>query len=156
MYEVSFKAIDSKDSKLFVEGTSSITLTDELETEVKTLDKRKFIAWTVDHQPYHILMEDAIQDYIDLKYMDDESNVDGIDDGNGEVIRELKPTDQIILVQKKDNSNEIQEIWYGNGLDYTIIDREKVDWVFSQDIQTVLMTRDQYLTNDSETVFHEE
>jgi len=100
-------------------------------------------------------MEDAIQDYIDLKYMDDESNVDGIDDGNGEAIRELNPTDQIILVQKKDNSDEIHEIWYGNGLDYTIIDREKVDWVFSQDIQTVLMTRDQYLTNDSETVFHE-
>ena len=155
VYEVAFNAVDSKDSKLFVEGTASITLTDELETEVKTLDKRKFIAWTVDHQPYHILMEDAIQDYIDLKYMDDESNVDGIDDGNGEVIRELNPTDQIILVQKKDNSDEIHEIWYGNGLDYTIIDREKVDWVFSQDIQTVLMTRDQYLTNDSETVFHE-
>ena len=155
VYEVAFKAVDSKDSKLFVEGTASITLTDELETEVKTLDKRKFIAWTVDHQPYHILMEDAIQDYIDLKYMDDESNVDGIDDGNGEVIRELNPTDQIILVQKKDNSSEIHEIWFGNGLDYTIIDREKVDWVFSQDIQTVLMARDQYLTNDSETVFHE-
>jgi hypothetical protein len=155
VYEVAFKAIDSKNSKMFVEGTASITLTDELETDVKTLDKRKFIAWTVDHQPYHILMEDAIQDYIDLKYMDDESNVDGIDDGNGEVIRELNPTDQIILVQKKDNSDEIHEIWYGNGLDYTIIDREKVDWVFSQDIQTVLMTRDQYLTNDSETVFHE-
>ncbi len=155
VYEVAFKAIDSKDSKMFVEGTASITLTDALETEVKTLDKRKFIAWTVDHQPYHILMEDAIQDYIDLKYMDDESNVDGIDDGNGEAIRELNPTDQIILVQKKDNSDEIHEIWYGNGLDYTIIDREKVDWVFSQDIQTVLMTRDQYLTNDSETVFHE-
>jgi len=67
VYEVAFKAVDSKDSKLFVEGTASITLTDELETEVKTLDKRKFIAWTVDHQPYHILMEDAIQDYIDLK-----------------------------------------------------------------------------------------
>ena len=140
---------------LFVEGTASITLTDELETEVKTIDKRKFIACTVDHQPYHILMEDAIQDYIDLKYMEDETNVDGIDDGSGEAIRELKPTDQIILVQKKDNSSEIHEIWFGNGLDYTIIDREKVDWVFSQDIQTVLMARDQYLTNDSETVFHE-
>ena len=65
--------------------------------------------------------------------MDDESNVDGIDDGSGEAIRELKPTDQIILVQKKDNSSEIHEIWFGNGLDYTIIDREKVDWGFSQD-----------------------
>ena len=152
VYEVAFKAVDSKDSKLFAEGTASITLTDELETDVKTLDKRKFIAWTVDHQPYHILMEDAILDYIDLKNLNVESNRDG---GSSDIIRELQPTDQIILVQKKDNSNEIHEIWYGNGLDYTIIDREKVDWVFSQDIQTVLMTRDQYLTNDSETVFHE-
>jgi len=155
VYEVAFRAIDSKDSKLFVEGTASITLTDELETEVKTLDKRKFIAWTVDHQPYHILMEDAILDYIDLKNLNVESNGDGVDEGSSDIIRELQPTDQIILVQKKDNSDEIHEIWYGNGLDYTIIDREKVDWVFSQDIQTVLMTRDQYLTNDSETVFHE-
>ena len=155
VYEVAFKAVDSKDSKLFVEGTASITLTDELETEVKTLDKRKFIAWTVDHQPYHILMEDAILDYIDLKNLNVESNGDGVDEGSSDIIRELQPTDQIILVQKKDNSDEIHEIWYGNGLDYTIIDREKVDWVFSQDIQTVLMTRDQYLTNDSETVFHE-
>ena len=155
VYEVAFKAVDSKDSKLFVEGTASITLTDELETEVKTLDKRKFIAWTVDHQPYHILMEDAILDYIDLKNLNVESNGDGVDEGSSDIIRELEPTDQIILVQKKDNSDEIHEIWYGNGLDYTIIDREKVDWVFSQDIQTVLMTRDQYLTNDSETVFHE-
>ena len=155
VYEVAFKAVDSKDSKLFVEGTASITLTDELETEVKTLDKRKFIAWTVDHQPYHILMEDAILDYIDMKNLNVESNGDGVDEGSSDIIRELQPTDQIILVQKKDNSDEIHEIWYGNGLDYTIIDREKVDWVFSQDIQTVLMTRDQYLTNDSETVFHE-
>ena len=155
VYEVAFKAVDSKDSKLFVEGTASITLTDELETEVKTLDKRKFIAWTVDHQPYHILMEDAILHYIDLKNLDVESNGDGVDEGSSDIIRELQPTDQIILVQKKDNSNEIHEIWFGNGLDYTIIDREKVDWVFSQDIQIVLMARDQYLTNDSETVFHE-
>ena len=155
VYEVAFKAVDSKDSKLFAEGTASITLTDALETEVKTLDKRKFIAWTVDHQPYHILMEDAILDYIDLKNLNVESNGDGVDEGSSDIIRELQPTDQIILVQKKDNSNEIHEIWFGNGLDYTIIDREKVDWVFSQDIQTVLMTRDQYLTNDSETVFHE-
>ena len=155
VYEVAFRAIDSKDSKLLVEGTASITLTDELETEVKTLDKRKFIAWTVDHQPYHILMEDAILDYIDLKNLNVESNEDGVDGGSSDIIRELHPTDQIILVQKKDNSNEIHEIWFGNGLDYTIIDREKVDWVFSQDIQTVLMARDQYLTNDSETVFHE-
>ena len=34
--------------------------------QVKSLDKRKFIAWTVDHMPYHILVEDAIVDYLSL------------------------------------------------------------------------------------------
>ena len=55
------------------------------------------------------------------------------------------------------NKKEIQkkfEIWYGNGLEYTVINRERVDWVFSQDIQEVLIAKDQYLNSDSETVFH--
>ena len=155
VYEVKYKAMDSKDSKLFVSGSVSITVKDAVETEVKTLDKRKFVAWTLDHQPYHILMEDAIQDYIKMKYVGDESGGADIDEGNGNMIRELKPTDQIILVQQKGNQDEIYEIWYGNGLDYTIIDRERVDWIFSQDIQNVLVDRDQYLTSDSQTVFHE-
>ena len=155
VYEVAYKVVDSKNSKLFAEGTVSITLTDEMETEVKTLDKRKFIAWTVDHQPYHILMEDAVLNYMDLKNLHDESHEDMQDGIPADMITELKPTDQIILVQKKDSESEIHEIWYGNGLDFTIIDREKVDWVFSQDIQEVLLARDQYLNNNSETVFHE-
>ena len=37
---------------------------------------------------------------------------------------------------------------------FSIIDREKVDWVFSQDIQKVLIAKEEYLTSDSETVFH--
>ena len=155
VYEVKYKAMDSKDSKLSVSGSVTVRVKDAIETEVKTLDKRKFVAWTIDHQPYHILMEDAILDYIKMKYVGDESDGAGIDEGNGDMIRELKPTDQIIIVQKKGNNSEIHEIWYGNGLDYTVIDRERVDWIFSQDIQNVLVDRDQYLTSDSETAFHE-
>ena len=98
-------------------------------------------------------MEEAVEDYLKLKYSDD--SVDSaVDDGYGVGIQEMKPTDQIIIVQQKGNDSEIYEIWYGNGLDYTVIDREKVDWVFSQDIQSVLVTKDQYLNSDSETVFH--
>ena len=89
------------------------------------------------------IMEDAILDYIKMKYVGDESDGAGIDEGNGDMIRELKPTDQIIIVQQKGNNSEIHEIWYGNGLDYTVIDRERVDWIFSQDIQNVLVDRDQ-------------
>ena len=68
---------------------------------------------------------------------------------------ELKPDDELIIVQKKANNEEIHEIWYGNGLTYNIIKRDQVDWVLSQDIQQVLIERDQYLNSASETVFYE-
>jgi len=154
VYTITYKAIDSKDDKLHVSGKVHVRVKDSEETEVVALDKRKFVAWTVDHQPYHILMEDAIQNYMSLKYTNG-GDGDAIEDGEGTSIREMSPTDQIIIVQQKGNSEEIYEIWYGNGLDFSVIDREKVDWVFSQDIQKVLIAKEEYLTSDSETVFHE-
>ena len=154
VYAVSYKATDSKDDKLYVSGSVNVRVKDAVETEVIALDKRKFVAWAVDHQPYHILMEDAILNYMSLKYTNAGSG-DALEDGEDTSIREMSPTDQIIIVQQKGNSDEIHEIWYGNGLDFSIIDREKVDWVFSQDIQKVLIAKDEYLTSESETVFHE-
>ena len=154
VYQVSYKAIDSKDDKLHVSGSVTIRVKDAEETEVIALDKRKFVSWTVDHQPYHILMEDAIQNYMALKYTN-AGDGDALEDGEDTSIREMSPSDQVIIVQEKGNSDEIHEIWYGNGLDFSIIDREKVDWVFSQDIQQVLVAKDEYLTSESETVFHE-
>ena len=154
VYTITYKAIDSKDDKLHVSGKVHVRVKDSEETEVIALDKRKFVAWTVDHQPYHILMEDAIQNYMSLKFTNG-GDGDAIEDGGDTSIREMAPTDQIIIVQQKGNSEEIYEIWYGNGLDFSVIDREKVDWVFSQDIQKVLIAKEEYLTSDSETVFHE-
>ena len=154
IYQLSFKAFDSKDNNLAISGSVIIKVKDAKETEIISLDKRKYIAWAVDHQPYHILLEDAIKSYMTLKYSNLKDDVT-IEDGEDTFIRDMKSTDEIIIIQKKDNNNEIYEIWYGNGLSYTIIDREKVDWIFSQDIQKVLIAKDQYLTSDSETVFHE-
>ncbi len=153
-YNFSYKAVDSKDNKLFISGTVTVSVKDAEETEIVALDKRKYTAWQVDHQPYHILMEDAILNYMKLKYSD-AGDGDATDDGYGDLIQEMKPTDQVIIVQEKGNDSEIHEIWYGNGLDFTTVDREKVDWIFSQDIQNVLIEKDDYLTSDSETVFHE-
>ena len=99
VYTISYKAIDSKNDKLHVSGKVSVRLKDSEETEVIALDKRKFIAWTVDHQPYHILMEDAIQNYMSLKYT---NGGDGMQTRMvGTSIREMSPTDQIIIVQQK-------------------------------------------------------
>ncbi len=154
VYNVSYRAYDLKDDKLFVDGEVVVKVKDAVETEVITLDKRKFVSWTVDHQPYHILMEDAVLNYMKLRYSD-AGDGESADEGDRTSIKEMKSTDQIIVVQQKGNDSEIYEIWYGNGLDFTIIDREKVDWVFSQDIQDVLISKDEYLTSESETVFHE-
>ena len=154
VYNVSYRAYDLKDDKLFVDGEVVVKVKDAAETEVITLDKRKFVSWTVDHQPYHILMEDAVLNYMKLRYSD-AGDGESADEGDRTSIKEMKSTDQIIVVQQKGNDSEIYEIWYGNGLDFTIIDREKVDWVFSQDIQDVLISKDEYLTSESETVFHE-
>ena len=154
IYLVSFMAIDSKDEKMNIKGNISVTVKNSEETEVIALDKRKYIAWAVDHQPYHILLEDAIKNYMTLKYFNS-GDKSIINDGEDTFIREMKPTDQVIIVQQKSNNNEIHEIWYGNGLEFIIIDREKVDWIFSQDIQKILLEKDEYLTSDSEVVFHE-
>ena len=154
IYNVEFKAMDSKDNNLFTSGSATITISDSPEKTIKSIDSRKFVAWTVDHLPYHILMEDAVKDYINMRFSDDGEGYKSIEDVNGETISDLEPNDQIIIVQQKGNAKEIYEIWYGNGLDYTIINRERVDWVFSQDIQEVLIAKDQYLNSDSETVFY--
>ena len=154
VYSFSYRAYDLKDDKLFVDGEVTVKVQDAKETEVITLDKRKFVSWTVDHQPYHILMEDAVLNYMKLRYSD-AGDGESADEGDRTSIKEMKSTDQILVVQQKGNDSEIYEIWYGNGLDFTIIDREKVDWVFSQDIQEVLIAKDEYLTSESETVFHE-
>ena len=154
-YHVNFRATDSKDKNLFVEGSASITITDEVEKSIESLDSRKYIAWTVDHMPYHILMEDAIDDYIRLRFAAgaDDDGTSSIEDGEDEIIRQMRPSDQIIIVQEKGNTEQIHQIWYGNGVNYTIINRERVDWVLSQDIQQVLIEKNQYLNSESEVVF---
>ncbi len=156
-YIVNYMAIDSKNKNLSTTGSAQITIQDAEEKPIASLDKRKFIAWTVDHMPYHILMEDAIIDYNNLnaeEYSKSIKQKKKVSE-NTLWLPELKPDDELIIVQKKANNEEIHEIWYGNGLTYNIIKRDQVDWVLSQDIQQVLIERDQYLNSASETVFYE-
>ena len=156
-YIVNYMAIDSKNKSLSTTGSAQITIKDAEEKPIESLDKRKFIAWTVDHMPYHILMEDAIIDYNNLNAEEYSKSLKQKKKGseNALWLPELKPDDELIIVQKKANNEEIHEIWYGNGLTYNIIKRDQVDWVLSQDIQQVLIERDQYLNSASETVFYE-
>ena len=124
--------------------------------QVKSLDKRKFIAWTVDHMPYHILVEDAIVDYNTLNTLENPRIKKKKGDKKLPILKEMRADDLLIIVQqKKSTKNEIHEIWYGNGLNFDIIPREIVDWVLSQDIQEALIEKDQYLNSPSDVVFFE-
>ena len=156
-YIVNYMVIDSKNKNLSTMGSAQITIKDAEEKPISSLDKRKFIAWTVDHMPYHILMEDAIIDYNNLHSDEYSKSIKQKKKGLETTLwlPELKPDDELIIVQKKANNEEIHEIWYGNGLSYNIIERDQVDWVLSQDIQQVLIERDQYLNSASQTVFYE-
>lgn len=156
-YIVNYMVIDSKNKNLSTMGSAQITIKDAEEKPISSLDKRKFIAWTVDHMPYHILMEDAIIDYNNLNSDEYSKSIKQKKKGSETTLwlPELKPDDELIIVQKKANNEEIHEIWYGNGLSYNIIERDQVDWVLSQDIQQVLIERDQYLNSASQTVFYE-
>ena len=157
IYIVNYLVIDSKNKNLSTMGSAQITIKDSEEKPIASLDKRKYIAWTVDHMPYHILMEDAIIDYNDLNSEEYTKSVKQkkLNAENKLWLPELRAEDELIIVQKKANKEEIHEIWYGNGLSYNIIKRDQVDWVLSQDIQQALIERDQYLNSASETVFYE-
>ena len=125
-----------------------------LSQSVKSLDKRKYTAWTVDHMPYHILVEDAIVDYNTLNTLDNPRVKKK--NKKAPILKEMLAEDLLIIVQqKKSTKNEIHEIWYGNGLNFNIIPREIVDWVLSQDIQEALIEKDQYLNSPSDVVFFE-
>ena len=128
--------------------------TEGFSQEVKSLDKRKYIAWTVDHMPYHILVEDAIIDYNTLNTLENPRVKNK--KTKAPILKEMLAEDLLIIVQqKKSTKNEIHEIWYGNGLNFNIIPREIVDWVLSQDIQEALIEKDQYLNSPSDVVFFE-
>ena len=131
-----------------------LLLTEGFSQEVKSLDKRKYIAWTVDHMPYHILVEDAIIDYNTLNTLENPRVKKK--KAKASILKEMLAEDLLIIVQqKKSTKNEIHEIWYGNGLNFNIIPREIVDWVLSQDIQEALIEKDQYLNSPSDVVFFE-
>ena len=141
-------------NKLIIIGV--LLLSTLFSQSINSLDKRKYIAWTVDHMPYHILVEDAIIDYNSLNTIDNSRNKKNSSNKNAPILKEMLADDLLIIVQqKKSTKNEIHEIWYGNGLNFNIIRREIVDWVLSQDIQQALIEKDQYLNSPSNIVFFE-
>ena len=141
-------------NKLIIIGV--LLLSTLFSQSINSLDKRKYIAWTVDHMPYHILVEDAIIDYNSLNTIDNSKNKKNSSNKNAPILKEMLADDLLIIVQqKKSTKNEIHEIWYGNGLNFNIIRREIVDWVLSQDIQQALIEKDQYLNSPSDVVFFE-
>ena len=74
---------------------------------INSLDKRKYIAWTVDHMPYHILVEDAIIDYNSLNTLDNPKRKGKNSSKKTQILNEMLADDLLIIVQqKKSTKNE--------------------------------------------------
>ena len=76
-----------------------VLLTEGFSQEVKSLDKRKYIAWTVDHMPYHILVEDAIVDYNTLNTLENPRVKKK--KTKAPILKEMLAEDLLIIVQQK-------------------------------------------------------
>ena len=129
IYIVNYLAIDSKNKNLSTMGSAQITIKDAEEKPIANLDKRKFIAWTVDHMPYHILMEDAIIDYNDLnsdEYTKSIKQKKGRT-GNKLWLPELRADDELIIVQKKQIKKRFMK--YGMAMDCPIILLKEIRWI---------------------------
>ena len=76
-----------------------LLLNEGFSQEVKSLDKRKYIAWTVDHMPYHILVEDAIIDYNTLNTLENPRVKKK--KAMAPILKEMLAEDLLIIVQQK-------------------------------------------------------
>ena len=85
-----------------------------------------------------------------LRYSD-AGDGESADEGDRTSIKEMKSTDQIIVVQQKGNDSEIYEIWYGNGLEFTIIEGPKTTIPYHQQI----MKNDSFKSGEFDTGFLE-
>ncbi|MBT3962379.1 hypothetical protein HOB87_15185 [Candidatus Woesearchaeota archaeon] len=109
--------------------------------QFEKLDPIKYEAWSVEYIQYRLLVEKSIKDYLDL-HPNDISN-----------LPLFKRTDRIIIIRSNLNSDEIYQIWYGNDINYTVIDYERVKWIFGRTLRKTLVEKDKYFYSDAQFVF---
>jgi len=112
-------------------------------SQVKTfLDIRRYDAWTVEYEPYRLLIENAIDEYIAL---------------TGDNVEHVLPGDIIIAVRSKTGKLEVFQIRYGTPTEgFKIIEGRQVGWVLGKTLMQTIYEKETYYHLDSSIPFEQQ
>jgi hypothetical protein len=103
------------------------------------LDSRRYRAWIVEYQPYRLLIENAVSEYIEV---------------SGENLEVVNPFDTIIIVQTRTGNQSMYQIRYGsNNLGYTIVDKKQTTWILGETLTETILDKDSYYHLDTRIPF---
>ena len=119
---------------------SSQTIIAQSNTSPKlNLDSRRYQAWTIEHEPYRLLVENALDEYIALT----ETNLEPV-----------MPGDIIIAIRSKTARNELFQLRYGQSAQgFSIIEGEEIKWILGRTLLLTIFEKDKYYHLDSAIPF---
>ncbi len=103
------------------------------------LDPRRFDAWTVEYEPFRLLIENAVEEYITL---------------NDTEMLPVAATDNLIAVRSKSGQRQLYQIRYGTVSDgFTVIDNMEVKWVLGATLAQTISEKEKYYHLDTQEPF---
>ena len=100
-----------------------------------TLDPRRFDAWTVEYEPFRLLIENAVEEYITL---------------NETELPPIASTDNVIAVRSKSGQRQLYQIRYGTVSEgYNVIDNMEVMWVLGSTLAQTISEKETYYHLDT-------
>ena len=106
------------------------------------LDSRRYEAWTVEYEPYRLLIENAIDEYIAL---------------TGDNVEHVLPGDIIIAVRSKTGKQEVFQIRYGTPAEgFKIIEGRQVGWVLGKTLMLTIYEKEKYYHLDTSIPFDQQ
>ena len=103
------------------------------------LDPRRFDAWTVEYEPFRLLIENAVEEYITL---------------NDTELEPIASTDMVIAVRSKSGQRQLYQIRYGTPSDgFSVIDNMEVKWVLGATLAQTISEKEKYYHLDTQEPF---
>jgi len=100
------------------------------------LDPRRFEAWTVEYEPFRLLIENAVEEYITLNDTD---------------LPPIAATDNVIAVRSKSGQKQLYQIRYGTVSEgYNVIDNMEVKWVLGATLAQTISQKETYYHLDTQ------
>lgn len=105
----------------------------------QVLDPRRFEAWTVEYEPFRLLIETAIEEYITL---------------NETGLPPVAATDLLVAVRSRGGQRQLYQIRYGTLAEgFHIIHNQEVRWVLGGTLAATIAQKERYYHLDSSLPF---